>query len=207
MEAVEGVDHMPRTQLFQQGVLRPGILGPPVIHTGHIDEADFPCTLVVSVRGGSVATNLGHCVRELASPLLETRPVQSTVVGSNGHICVLKFDPSSGLECVVGLLEQPFPICKGAVEHSPMDEVKLLRPIPRRFEVVDLELQIGRYQGWLHCAEVGSNHVCPRVLVRKLNGPEASASSEIDCATKIQRLLSAIDSAITHEHFPPYPCR
>lgn len=56
----------------------------------------------------------------------------------------MKLDPAARLEVVEALAEKLWEVADGASKHAAEDEVEFVVEIPFFFEVVDLEVEVGR---------------------------------------------------------------
>ena len=81
-----------------------------------------------------------------SDPLLNFLPLlQRTIFGVIFEVEVLKLCPASWLSGVIGLAHQFWPIYNGSGEIANMDIIKFVSEGPRRFSIIDLELDIGGY--------------------------------------------------------------
>lgn len=98
--------------------------------------------------------------------------VRSTVVALEFYSNLQLFNPSSGLEMVIGLLVQPWPVVDRAVKHANMDVVKVVfAPRPVVGGIVDLEADVGRNKVRLDGREVGTDDFSGRIGLCEINGP------------------------------------
>lgn len=99
--------------------------------------------------------------------------VRSTVVALQFYSNLQLLNPPSGLEMVVGLLVQPWPVVDRAVEHANVDVVKVVfLPRPVVGGIIDLEADVGRNKGRLDGREVGTDDFSGRIGLCEINGPD-----------------------------------
>lgn len=150
---------------------------------GHVDEAG------VSHALGQGVGDADLLCKDLCGVVAQVLPAQHGVGILNGAVValaqgdgLLELEPAARLQVGVALAHEAVPVGDGAAQGADVDVVKVLvRAVdPLALGVVDVELCIGGHPGGLDGAEVGAKDVAARVLVGKVNGPDAGAGANVE---------------------------
>jgi len=95
-------------------------------------------------------------------------------------IDLVQLDPAAGLEAVVDLAEESWPVADGGGHVADVDVVVALGLCPVKLGIVDDEADVGGHPGWLDGAEVVSNDICAGIEVAEVDGPDAGASANVE---------------------------
>lgn len=90
-------------------------------------------------------------IRQSLTPVLcPRRQLHRVVVTVDPRIILLHLQPAARLEILKRLAIQLRPICRAAAKRSPVYEIEFaVSKFPGLLEIVDIELQVGRYVTWL----------------------------------------------------------
>lgn len=208
LQPIEHVLLRPDAQDLLLFILGPGTYWPPELFALDFYEPGILKLLRELERGLWVYACPSCRLGEAIAPFPEGNPLFRGVrFTMDGQVKFLGFKVATGTEISEGLAKEAGPVLEGKAQHAAVDEVKaaaadflrglgreLIRPLG--FDIVHLELAVGRHPARLDRGKVDSQHGGRRVFVGEFDGPDSRTRAKIEDGVGRRRDGREVEGAV-----------